>query len=58
MVASLENDYIYLTGMTNPGQNGPLSNGSEEVLHILPNSRTEATSSHYFVPYPGPGILI
>ena len=33
------------------GQSGPVSNGDEEVLHILRTSRTEASPSYDLVSY-------
>ena len=32
-----------LTGTITPGQSGPKSNGSEEVLHIFQSSRSRAS---------------
>ena len=34
-----------LTDITSPGQSGPESNGTEEVLHIPQSSRTGASPS-------------
>ena len=40
-----------LTGTITPGQSGPGSNGDETVLHIPPNSKTEASPSDGFASY-------
>ena len=42
-----------LLGATTPGQSGLESNGNEGVLHIPQSSKTGASSSDGFVPYPG-----
>ena len=43
-----------LPGATTPGQEGPGSNGNEEILHIPQNSGITGTSpSDYLVSYPG-----
>ena len=57
MVSIIVNNLIFLdgtlTGTITLGEDGPGSDGNEGVLHILQNSRTEASPSDGLVPYPG-----
>ena len=42
-----------LTGITNPGQSRPGSNGDKEVLYISQSSRTGVSPSDCLMLYPG-----